>query len=228
MSGRIYDPTIGRFLQADPFVQAPNNTQNYNRYSYVLNNPMSSTDPSGYISINPFKKIGRNLIRGASKIFGSKLVSIAGNVASIFCGPYAPVCAGAWNYELARAHGVSSSGALKTAVISAATTYAFQQIGKSFSDVGASNIDKLINGADFSVKSFGGNLLTTSQAAAQISAHALVGGISAELWGFLNKTPMIRNIGMIFYKLTLLGKSYFLIMRIIFCSRAFGVNGLLR
>ncbi|WP_241970900.1 RHS repeat domain-containing protein [Pseudidiomarina donghaiensis] len=48
MKGRIYDPTLGRFLQADPFVQAPKNSQNYNRYSYVLNNPMSYTDPSGY------------------------------------------------------------------------------------------------------------------------------------------------------------------------------------
>ncbi|PKI02518.1 RHS repeat-associated core domain-containing protein [Glaciecola sp. 33A] len=53
MKGRIYDPTIGRFMQADPFIQAPNNSQNYNRYSYVLNNPMSYTDPSGYF----FKKL---------------------------------------------------------------------------------------------------------------------------------------------------------------------------
>ncbi|TMO70331.1 RHS repeat domain-containing protein [Pseudoalteromonas aurantia] len=40
MNGRIYDPTIGRFLQADPFIQAPSNSQSYNRYSYVLNNPL--------------------------------------------------------------------------------------------------------------------------------------------------------------------------------------------
>jgi hypothetical protein len=31
------------------------NSQNYNRYSYVLNNPMSYTDPSGYF----FKKLGK-------------------------------------------------------------------------------------------------------------------------------------------------------------------------
>ena len=37
MNGRIYDPTLGRFLQADPFVQAPDNSQSYNRYTYVLN-----------------------------------------------------------------------------------------------------------------------------------------------------------------------------------------------
>ncbi|MDI9244829.1 RHS repeat-associated core domain-containing protein [Marinobacter sp. CHS3-4] len=49
MNGRIYDPTIGRFMSADPLVQAPALTQSYNRYSYVMNNPMSATDPSGYI-----------------------------------------------------------------------------------------------------------------------------------------------------------------------------------
>jgi len=48
MGGRVYDPILGRFLQADPFIQQPNNTQNLNRYSYVLNNPLNATDPSGY------------------------------------------------------------------------------------------------------------------------------------------------------------------------------------
>jgi hypothetical protein len=36
MNGRIYDPTLGRFLQADPHIQAPQNSQSYNRYVYVL------------------------------------------------------------------------------------------------------------------------------------------------------------------------------------------------
>jgi RHS repeat-associated protein len=56
MNGRIYDPTLGRFLQADPFIQAPSNSQSYNRYAYVLNNPLSYTDPSGYFSIGKFFK----------------------------------------------------------------------------------------------------------------------------------------------------------------------------
>jgi RHS repeat-associated protein len=33
MNGRIYDPKLGRFLQADPLIQAPKNGQNLNRYS---------------------------------------------------------------------------------------------------------------------------------------------------------------------------------------------------
>ncbi|WP_158681600.1 RHS repeat-associated core domain-containing protein [Microbulbifer pacificus] len=48
MNGRIYDARLGRFLQADPFVQAASDTQMYNRYSYVRNNPLNATDPSGY------------------------------------------------------------------------------------------------------------------------------------------------------------------------------------
>lgn len=48
MNGRIYDPNLGRFLSADPLIQAPYNSQSYNRYSYVMNNPLSLVDPSGY------------------------------------------------------------------------------------------------------------------------------------------------------------------------------------
>jgi hypothetical protein len=48
MNGRVYDPVLGRFLQADPFVQAPYDLQSYNRYSYVMNNPLGLTDPSGF------------------------------------------------------------------------------------------------------------------------------------------------------------------------------------
>ncbi len=44
----MYDPMVGRFLSADPVLQAPENFQNYNRYSYCLNNPLKYTDPTGY------------------------------------------------------------------------------------------------------------------------------------------------------------------------------------
>lgn len=47
MNGRLYDPVLRRFLNADENIQDPYNTQNYNKYSYVLNNPMMYNDPSG-------------------------------------------------------------------------------------------------------------------------------------------------------------------------------------
>ena len=47
MNGRMYDPIVGRFLSPDPFVQMPDFSQSFNRYSYCLNNPLSYTDPSG-------------------------------------------------------------------------------------------------------------------------------------------------------------------------------------
>jgi len=47
MNGRIFDPNTASFFSPDPFVQAPDNTQNFNRYSYCLNNPLMYTDPTG-------------------------------------------------------------------------------------------------------------------------------------------------------------------------------------
>ncbi len=47
MNGRAYDPVVGAFLSPDPYVQAPGIPQNLNRYSYVLNNPLKYSDPSG-------------------------------------------------------------------------------------------------------------------------------------------------------------------------------------
>lgn len=47
MNGRVYDPLLGRMLSVDNFVQQPDNTQSYNRYSYCQNNPLIYTDPSG-------------------------------------------------------------------------------------------------------------------------------------------------------------------------------------
>ena len=48
MNGRMYDPTMSSFLSVDNFVQAPDNSQNFNRYAYCLNNPLKYTDPSGW------------------------------------------------------------------------------------------------------------------------------------------------------------------------------------
>ncbi|MEA3504017.1 MAG: RHS repeat-associated core domain-containing protein [Bacteroidota bacterium] len=47
MNGRVYDAYLARFLSPDPFVQAPDYSQNFNRYSYAFNNPLKYTDPDG-------------------------------------------------------------------------------------------------------------------------------------------------------------------------------------
>ena len=51
MNGRVYDPLLGSFLSVDPFIQAPYNWLNYNRYLYCFGNPLSYVDPSGNIGI---------------------------------------------------------------------------------------------------------------------------------------------------------------------------------
>ena len=45
---RYYDPTLARFIQPDTLVPDPGDPQSLNRYSYVGNNPVRYTDPSGH------------------------------------------------------------------------------------------------------------------------------------------------------------------------------------
>ncbi len=56
MRGRMYDPAIARFLSVDPL--SDGSSQGLNAYSYVGNNPINFTDPSGFdkISTNPCTK----------------------------------------------------------------------------------------------------------------------------------------------------------------------------
>ena len=48
MRGRLFDPRMGHFTGVDPVIQFPLNTQGLNPYSYLLNNPLAGTDPTGY------------------------------------------------------------------------------------------------------------------------------------------------------------------------------------
>jgi len=48
MNGRMYDPIAGQFLSPDNNIQDPYNSQNLNRYSYCVNNPLKYTDPTGF------------------------------------------------------------------------------------------------------------------------------------------------------------------------------------
>lgn len=76
MNGRIYDPVLGRFLSADPHIDGTD-LQAFNRYTYVGNNPLTFTDPTGYF-----------------KLFGMKWSEIRRPVAAIavawLMGPLGP------------------------------------------------------------------------------------------------------------------------------------------
>jgi RHS repeat-associated protein len=47
MHARFYNPWLGRFLSTDPMGGTPGAPQSWNRYSYVMNNPMKFIDPNG-------------------------------------------------------------------------------------------------------------------------------------------------------------------------------------
>jgi RHS repeat-associated protein len=99
MNGRVYDPLVGRFMSADPFIQDPTNGQGYNRYSYVLNNPTNMTDPTGFfekgdslrtiaqIEYNAFEKQMEKLgdqfkaaTGEAKEAIGQKITNLAGSL----------------------------------------------------------------------------------------------------------------------------------------------------
>ncbi len=107
MNGRFYDPLIGRFLSPDPYMQNPSNLQNFNRYSYCLNNPLKYTDPSGNIVMTA-TVMGIFISAYMGAIINVGAQGVAGNVNSVgdfllysgigslagFAGGYAGLAAG--------------------------------------------------------------------------------------------------------------------------------------
>ncbi|WP_299003620.1 hypothetical protein [uncultured Shewanella sp.] len=85
----------------------------------------------------------------------------------------------------------SLTAGFKVGAISAAAGYALQGIGEQFGTASDLNIADIVDAGNAaaeqamidSMVSFGGNMLTSGQVVAQIGAHAMVGGISAELQG---------------------------------------------
>ena len=167
MNGRIYDPTLGRFLQADPFIQYPNNSQSYNRYSYVLNNPLSYTDPSGYLSLNPFKvkshyKHGLKVsgIWAAHKFTGKNpALHNIGITALNFVPVFGQALAALANFNHAYINSGSLGAAFRGAAINYVASYASANYGDSWQataiKVAASRVNKSVNdgryGNDFAV-----------------------------------------------------------------------------
>ncbi|WP_298940356.1 RHS repeat-associated core domain-containing protein [uncultured Psychromonas sp.] len=81
MNGRIYDQTLGRFMSADPEIQAPFMTNSFNRYSYVMNNPLKYTDPTGF-SWESFSNAVSNAWSSFKNSFGGSSTSTSNNTGS--------------------------------------------------------------------------------------------------------------------------------------------------
>ena len=214
MNGRIYDPVIGRFISPDPFIQAPDNLQNWNRYGYVLNNPLNLSDPSGFFwkSIKKrFKKIGKSLNKTFRKVkdFLKKnwkvitIVVVATVVSVVTLGAAAPAMGTLAATMLSGAAAGFVGGTLGTLAA-----------GGNLSDALVAGVKGAIIGAVTAAASYGANILASQASNAiegtgQIAALARKGinqaskrilqGVKAELsggkfkHGFLKSPPVPGN-----------------------------------
>ena len=124
MNGRIYDPKLARFLQADIQVQFPSLTQPHNRYSYVLNNPLGFTDSSGY----------RIDVFDALKIIATVIVSV-------YCGGCG---AAAYAWIAGVGSGVQTlyyGGSFQDALVAGVTSAALSYWGATIADGGGFGVN---------------------------------------------------------------------------------------
>ncbi|HSX52047.1 MAG TPA: FG-GAP-like repeat-containing protein [Cellvibrio sp.] len=167
MNGRIYDAKLARFLQADPFIQAATNTQSYNRYSYVLNNPLNAIDPSGFF-FSDLKKAW------------NKVRPFVGAIVATVLTVFAPAGAGVWYATFvgaaAGAAGAAANGGniLRGAFTGAISAAAFYGVGSAFSEA---NCSTCYGGIGV------GRGLTTAAQVSKVFAHAMVGGVMSVLQG---------------------------------------------
>ena len=116
MNGRLYDPVLGRFFSPGNYVQMPDNSQNFNRYSYCLNNPLKYTDPSGNLfGIIAFAAfgMGSSMMQAAfegKSVWKAGALSLLSSAASYGIGEAFKNVASTFGNELLRAgaHGLAS------------------------------------------------------------------------------------------------------------------------
>ena len=182
MNGRVYDPVIGRFLSADPMIQAPSDLQSYNRYAYVRNNPLTLTDPSGFSwwskhGQSLFKQIGLAIVTG-----GASLVVKATDKSLKEFGRFARK--NKFVAEITQIAGCALAGPVGCVAVSSAVTY-----GVTDGDVKASVRAGAITGIQvgFSMgiaETFGHNpALTSLKGAGSMIAHGILGGAIASASG---------------------------------------------
>lgn len=165
MNGRLYDPLLGRFLSPDNFVQMPESSQSFNRYSYCLNNPLKYTDPSGEFWNLAFGAAIGGLFNWASHgfKFNAKGIgyfftgAVAGAISTgIASGVNVAMAGGSfWAGAAGMANGISSTGFLSGAASGAASGFAggfVSGFGNSLID-GSSFEKGILTGLDYGLES---------------------------------------------------------------------------
>jgi RHS repeat-associated protein len=94
MNARLYDPALARMLSPDNLVSDPTNTQAFNRYSYVWNNPMKYTDPSGNDLISAIGGAIGNVISAIQQVTTTASRFCNGTVASSSSSSASPLMQG--------------------------------------------------------------------------------------------------------------------------------------
>ncbi len=84
---RYYNPALGRFISADTLVSDPGKPQALNRYSYVQNNPINLTDPSGHYDTDPGDSDDANDSRGSDTSTGSSISDVRSDPGVEFSDP---------------------------------------------------------------------------------------------------------------------------------------------
>jgi hypothetical protein len=132
LNGRVYDPYVGRMLSADPVVGDPLNGQTWNRYSYVYNNPLAYTDPTGYCPVciqtanlsQPRPSTTLQLIGAIFRIAAVAICSFSPG-----CQVFMPLVVVATSSYFAGVTSGSLTVALQAGVIAVGTEYAFDAVG---------------------------------------------------------------------------------------------------
>jgi len=172
MNGRVYDPRIGRFLSADPIVQSMSLSQALNPYSYVMNMPLTLTDPSGYSWLSKaFRSIAKFFKKFWKPILAIVLAIVTyGAVTAFFEG---------MNAALAAAMGLETAFALsitQTAIAFAASGMVAGAVMGGWKGALTGAISGALFGA---VAGYFGSTWN----AWRVAANGAAGGVSSEISG---------------------------------------------
>ena len=135
LNGRVYDPLVGRMISADPSVPDPMNAQAWNRYSYVGNDPLAFTDPSGFSWFSSFFHAIGNFFSGVAHFLTHNpivraIVQIGLTFALGATGIGLVVAAAAGAAITTGLSGGNLGQVLRAGLIAGATAFAFFEVGE--------------------------------------------------------------------------------------------------